>query len=162
MKKTFTSKGLMVLTIVAVIGFGTYAFAGWGMGYDHHGPGWHHGGYGYPGTGNMMGNLSDEEIQKMDAQREAFFNSTEDLRQNVYEKELALQSEFAREKPDTKKAASLQKDISELQAQIDQKRIDHMVEMKKINPNAGRRYTDRGGMGTVINDGRSRKGTRYD
>ena len=162
MKKTLTGKGLIVLTIVAVIGFGTYAFAGWGMGYDHHGPGWHHGGYGSPGTGNMMGNLSDVEIQKMDAQREAFFKSTEDLRQKVYEKELALQSEFAREKPDTKKAASLQKDISELQAQIDQKRIDHMVEMKKINPNAGRRYTDRGGMGTVINDGRSRKGTRYD
>jgi Spy/CpxP family protein refolding chaperone len=147
MKKTLTGKGLIILTIVAVIGFGTYAFAGWGMGYDHHGPGWHHGGYGYPGTGNMMGNLSDEEIQKMDAQREAFFKSTEDLRQKVYEKELALQSEFAREKPDTKKAASLQKDISELQAQIDQKRIDHIVEMKKINPNAGRRYTDRGGMG---------------
>jgi len=152
MKKSITSTAFIVLSVLAIVGLGANAFADWGMGYgqrgwDHRGPGMYQGGSGGPGYGHMKGNLSDDEIQQMDEQREAFFKTTEDLRQKSYEKELALQSEFAKEKPDAKKAATLQKEISEIQAQIDQKRIGHMVEMRKINPNAGRRYTGRGGMG---------------
>ena len=40
-------------------------------------------------------------------------------------------------------AAALQKEISDLQAQIDQKRLTHILEMKKIDPN----FTDGRGMG---------------
>ena len=44
MSKYMTRKMMMVLSIFAVVGFGTYAFAGWGMddgryGRGHHGPG---------------------------------------------------------------------------------------------------------------------------
>ncbi|MBU0988553.1 MAG: hypothetical protein KKH68_14980 [Proteobacteria bacterium] len=53
-----------------------------------------------------------------------------------------------------KTASSLQNDISKLQAQLDQKRIDHMVEMRKINPNAGRGFMGRGGMGYGNGQGR--------
>ena len=151
--RSITSKIFIVLTVFTVVGFGAYAFADRGMGsgmrggWGHHGPGWHHGDYGSPGYRYMMGDLSDEEIQKMDQQREAFFKGTEDLRQQIYEKRLALESEFAKKNPDAKNAASLQKDISELQAQIDQKRIDHIIEMRKINPNAGRGFRGYGRMG---------------
>jgi Spy/CpxP family protein refolding chaperone len=55
-----------------------------------------------------------------------------------------MQSELAKAEPDAAKASGLQKEISELQAQLDQKRIDHMVEMRKVAPNAGRGYM-RGG-----------------
>jgi len=153
MKKGTKNKALMIITFVAVIGFGAYAFADWGMGpgmmggWGHHGPGWHRDGYGSFGYGNRMGNLSDDEIQQMNTQREAFLKATEDLRQKTYEKELALQSEFAKENPDAKKAAKIQKEISELRAQLDQKRIDHMIEMRNINPNAGRGFMGRSGMG---------------
>lgn len=153
--KRFASKILVVLTVFTVMGFGGYAFAGGGMMYDRHHAGWDRpgsewqdGGYGCPGYGGyMMGNLSDEDIQKMDEQREAFFKSTEDLRQNIYQKSLALESEFAKKNPDAKNAANLQKEISDLRAQIDQKRVAHMIEMKKINPGLGSGYMGPGMMG---------------
>ena len=152
MKKILTSKSLMVLTIIAVLGFGAYAFADWGMGpgmmggWGNYGPGWHRGGNGYNGYGNMMGNLSDDEIQEMDSLRKKFFKATEDLRQELYAKQLELRSELAKENPDSKRASSLQNDTSKLQARLDQMRIDHMVEMKKINPNTGRGFMSRSGM----------------
>ena len=40
-------------------------------------------------------------------------------------------------------ATALQKEVSDLQAQIDQKRVTHILEMKKIDPN----FTDGRGMG---------------
>jgi hypothetical protein len=95
----------------------------------------------------MMGNFSDDEIQEMNSQRNTFFKATEDLRQDLYAKQLELRSELAKENPDPKRASNIQNDISKLQAQLDQKRIDHMVEMRKINPNTGRGFMGRGGMG---------------
>ena len=50
--------------------------------------------------------------------------------------------------PDVKKAQELQKEISNLEATIDQKRIDHMIKMKKINPHAGRGYGSGRGRGS--------------
>jgi zinc resistance-associated protein len=141
-------KIFVVLMVFSIVGFGGYAFAGqetYGSpygGWGHHGPGWHHGEYGY-----MMGNLSAEEIQKMDVQREAFFKSTEDLRQQLHQKRLALESEFAKKNPDAKNAVNLQKEISDLKAQIDQKRIEYLLEMKKINPNSGTEWMGSGRMG---------------
>ena len=38
------------------------------------------------------------------------------------------------------KASDIQKDISKIEAELDQKRLDHVIKMKKINPNAGRGY----------------------
>ena len=152
--KRIASKILAVLTVFTVMGFGVYAFADGEMGYGRHHAGWNHhgsewkdGGYGCRGYGYMAGNLSDEQIQKMDEQREAFFKSTEDLRQNIYQKSLALESEFAKKNPDAKIAANLQKEISDLRAQIDQKRIAHMIEMKKINPGLGAGFMGPGMMG---------------
>ena len=152
--RNVTSKLLVVLTVFAVVGFGVYAFADGGMGYgknrggwDHHGPGWRQGGSGCPGYGGyMMGDLSDEEIQKMDQQRKAFYNANKDSKQNIYQKRLELESEFAKKTPDAKKAAGIQKEISDLQARIDQNRVDHIIEMKKIDPDAGRGFRGNGPM----------------
>jgi hypothetical protein len=152
--RNITSKLLVVLTVFAVVGFGVYAFADGGMGYgqhrggwDHHGPGWRQGGSGYPGYGGYMrGDLSDEEVQEMDQQRKVFHSANKDLKQNVYQKRLELESEFAKKTPDAKKAAGIQKEISDLQARMDQNRVDHMIEMKKINPDAGRGFRGNGPM----------------
>jgi len=143
-----TSKLLVVLTVFAVVGFGVYAFADGGMGYgqhrgekDYHGPGWRHGGSGCPGYGGYMrGDLSDEEIQKMDQQRKVFHKANKELKQDVYQKQLELESEFAKKTPDAKKAANIQKEISDLQARIDQNRVVHIIEMKKIDPDVGRGF----------------------
>jgi zinc resistance-associated protein len=148
------NKILVVLMVFSIMGFGGYAFAaqetGYGpnyRGWGYYGHGWHHGEDRYPGYGYMMGNLSEKEIQQMDAQREAFFKSTEDLRQKIYQKRLALESEFAKKNPDVKNAENLQKEISDLKAKIDQKRIEYLLNIKKINPNFGTGWMRPGRMG---------------
>jgi hypothetical protein len=104
------------------------------MGYGHHKP-MHHGwGHGY------MENLSDDEIKTLQNERNAFFEATQDLRQETYQKNLELRSELAKKDPDAKKAAKLQKEISKLEANFDQKRLDHQMKMRKISPKAGRGY----------------------
>jgi Spy/CpxP family protein refolding chaperone len=139
---------LVILAIVAVVALSVTAYAGRGMGYGPGGgqcQGMRGGGYG-PGSGNMMGNLTEDEVKKINEERDAFFKSTEDLRQDIYAKEMELNSELAKKNIDAGKAANLQKEISELESKFDQKRLDHMIKMKKINPNLAKGFGMRGGM----------------
>lgn len=147
MKHFNVTKILMTLGVIALIGIAVNAFAGWGRGW-HHGPGWHRGGWGMGGPGYGY-NLNDDEIKALEQERRAFFNETEALRQDLYAKDLELRSELAKESVDAKKAAQLQKEISRLESEIDQKRIDHMIKMRKLTPNAGRvqGYMGGGAMG---------------
>ncbi len=147
------SKIFMILAVVGVLGFGINAFANMGMGqgygpsrWGNHGSGWNHMGSGGPGYGHMMGDLNDDDFKKMDEERRDFFKETETLRQEVYQKELALESELAKKNPDVLKAVSLQKEVSGFKAQLDQKRIEHMIRIRGILPDAGSRYMGRGHM----------------
>lgn len=146
------AKGIIVLAVVAIFGIATLSFAGWGRGYGHMmGPGWGHmGGYGY-GPGGYSGNLSNEEIEKLDKQRSEYFKATENTRQKLYEKELALRSELAKENPDTSKASNLQGEISKLQSDLDQKRLDYEIQARKTSPNYDRGR--RGGYGPMMGYG---------
>jgi len=149
-KKT---RGIIVLTVVAIFGITTLAFADWGHGYGHmmgdgdRGMGYHHrDGYG-SGQGGYYSNLSEAEIAKLDQQRSEFFKATENIRQKLYENELALRSELAKENPDTSKASSLQSEISRLQSDLDQKRLDFEIQARKSVPNydrGSRGYGSRG------------------
>ncbi len=115
---------------IAIIGVANSAFAYRGMGWGPHGQGrCDRNGYGY----NQQ--LTQEEYQQLQAQREAFFKDTEKLRSDMFEKQRALRDELAKETPDAAKASKVQKELSDLNAQFDQKRIEHMITMKKLNPN---------------------------
>lgn len=142
------SKMVMLVTIAAILGIGAYAFADWG-GYGMGGWGQHHGGYhmgwGGPGYGDKS-DLSEEDYEKLDDQMQTFYKETESIRQKIYEKELALRSELAKENPDAKKATDLQKELSGLESEFNQKRIDHMLALRKDNPNFNRGFMGRGGM----------------
>ena len=139
------SKKLIIgLTVAAVIGIGTYAFGhmGGGDGYYgrmHGGPMMHQGYYGEPGN-DYRTDLKDEDIKALDEERIAFLKATDSVRQNLYSKELELRSELYKENPDVSKAGALQKEISELESELDQKRLDHMIKIRKLNPNAGRGF----------------------
>ena len=129
---------IITVASIALVGLTINAFAhggmSWGGGWGHHDQGWHHrGDYGQRYDDQM----SKEEYKQWEQKREAFFTETQDLRANLYEKERELQNELTRSEPDAAKASGLQKEISELQSKLDQKRIDHMIEMRKLNPNAG-------------------------
>ena len=142
-------KAVTVLTIAGIVGFAATSFAGWGRGGGGNcwGPGSGWGQRGVAPSGDQ-GNLSDEQITRLDRERQAFFEETRDLRENLYQKELELRSELAKEDPDAQKAAGLQAEMSDLTAQLDQKRIDHRIKMQKDNPEffAGRGY-GKGGRG---------------
>ncbi|MBC2710524.1 MAG: periplasmic heavy metal sensor [Desulfosarcina sp.] len=84
----------------------------------------------------------------MDTERRAFFDATKQERQDLYAKKLELRAEMAKSGPDMKKASALQKEVSELRSNLDQKRLDHIMAMRKINPDAGRGFFMEGrGMG---------------
>jgi zinc resistance-associated protein len=136
------AKGILILMVVAIFGITTLAFAGWGRGYGHMmGPGgWGagmHSGYGY-GQEGYYGNLSADEIAKIDQQRAEFFKATEDIRQNLYAKELELRNELAKGNPDNSKASKLQSDIAKLQSNLDQKRLDYEIQARKSAPSYNR------------------------
>ncbi len=138
MKPGYLNKTFIVLTVVAVFGFGTNAFALRGAGcppegYINQGQGQNR----FCGNNCYINKLSKEQIQKIHEQRKTFFNATEDLRQKIYEKETELTSVLAKKEPDAKKAKAIQKDISDLKSKLHQKKIDHIVKMKKINPYCG-------------------------
>ena len=142
-------KAVTVLAIAGIVGFAATSFAGWGRGGSGscwgQGSGWGQRGYAPSGS---PANLNDEQIVRLDKERQAFFEETRNLRENLYQKELELRSELAKEDPDSQKAAGLQAEISDLTAQLDQKRIEHRIKMKKENPEffAGRGY-GKGGRG---------------
>jgi Spy/CpxP family protein refolding chaperone len=125
---------IILIAVATIFGISAYAFAdkgGYGMGYH---VGWGGPVFGGPGYG-YKSDLSEEDYKKFDNQMQTFYKETEPIRQKIYEKELALRSELAKENPDAKKATDLQKELSELESEFNQKRIDHMLALRKTNPN---------------------------
>jgi len=90
--------------------------------------------------------LTQKEFESLEMEREAFMKDTRKLRENIHDKRVDLRRELAGENPDAKKAGNLQKEISGLRAELDQKKIGHLVKMRKIAPSAGRGW--RGGYGS--------------
>jgi zinc resistance-associated protein len=143
----FTPRNVIItIALIAVLGIGINAFAhggmGWGGGWGHHRGGMNYQGGYDNGSDDQM---SPEAYKQFEQKREAFFNETQDIRTSLFEKERDLQNELAKEEPDVAQASQLQQEISDLQSQFDQKRIEHMVEMRKLNPNAGRGFKSGGG-----------------
>jgi Spy/CpxP family protein refolding chaperone len=146
-------KIIVVVAIFGVVGYAATSFAGrgrgWGGGGGYcwgQGGGWGQRGSAAPG---YQGNLNDQDIDKLSKQRQAFFEDTRELRENLYQKELELRSELAKQDPDVNKAVALQKEVSELEGQLSQKRIEQRLKMQKENPDlfAGRGYGRGGGYG---------------
>jgi zinc resistance-associated protein len=152
MKTNKLRTALVSLVAVSVIAVGATAFAGKKMGnpgddreYGDCGRQNRRGGCTY---GQMNADLTPEQREQMETERQAFFDATKNDRQDLYAKRLELRAEMAKSKPDLNKASALQKEVSELQASLDQKHLGHIMAMRKINPDAGRGYMMEGrGMG---------------
>ncbi|UCD82254.1 MAG: periplasmic heavy metal sensor [Desulfobacterales bacterium] len=133
---------LPLLAVIFILGSEPLAFAHRDKGYGypgmmHYGQGPHHRGYGGPGYG-MFGDLTEDQIRKLDEERAAFWEATKDLRQQIYQKRLELASELAKQNPDAVAAATIQQQISDLMAQLAQKHLEHFLRVQKIDPDAGR------------------------
>ena len=131
MNFSMSGKILLIIAIAALLGGGTHAFADWGTGGGHRGAGWQRGWAG--GTG-CQGKWNADDLNRINRQRQAFFEQTRSLRENLFQKKLELRSELAKQNPDTSRAASLQKEISDLRSRMDQKRLEHRIQMRGENP----------------------------
>ena len=92
-----------------------------------------------PMTG-ATANLSEEDAQKLKAAGERYMTETADLRQAIYEKSAALNAELAKKSPDAAAAMAIQKEISEIQGKLDQKKLEHIIEMKGVVPGCERYF----------------------
>lgn len=167
MKTRTLRMSLITATVIALVGMAGIAVAGPGYGRYHMGwagddgppadcPRW--GGNGSAGYGRGYGansDLDDAQVKQLQEKREAFYNDTADLRQEITQKRLEMKAEFAKKSPDASKLSSLQKELSALEGTFDQKRLDHRIDMQKTFPDAGAGYgrgygrgmTDQGGYG---------------
>jgi len=151
MKHVNTKIGLIIA--VLTIGIFTVAMAhdGNGTAYRGHmmGPGMMGYGMGYHGHmmdngyGHMMGNnyqgygnLSSEDAAKYQDLQKQFLNETENLRNTIQEMQLALNQEFESTSPNASKAVELQNEISKLESELDQKAVEHQLELKQTFPDA--------------------------
>lgn len=146
MKTKRNSKTLIITAIVLMVG-ASIAFAHGGYGrYGGHMKGYEGGqmmGPGYDNRGRGPGpgygaDLSDEEIAKLDAARDKFFEETRSLRNQIEEKRLALRSEMVNEDPDSDKVAQLQSELSKAESEFDQIAVQHRLEMRKLFPENAR------------------------
>jgi Spy/CpxP family protein refolding chaperone len=138
-------KIMVVVAVIGIVGFAATSFAGWGRGWGGGGSCWDQGGrWGQRASKapGYQGNLSDQDIDNLNHQRQAFFEDSRELREKLYQKELELRGEMSKPEPDAGKAVALQKEVSELKGQLDLKRIEQRIKMKKENPDffAGRGY----------------------
>jgi zinc resistance-associated protein len=117
------------------------------------GPGWGRGGHMMYDWGNGPGNspyygrgyesLTPEQQEQLNTVHKKFYDETNQIRNELWTKRAELNEAINTASPDAEKARAIQKEISDLRAQLDQKRIDLALEEHKINPDAagyGRGY----------------------
>ena len=161
--KSMMRKAAFVV-FLAVIGAAPMAFAGDGYGGPGYGGhmmgGYGHGGnmMGYggqmmgPGYGGHMGwqgdrddvGLSQEQAEQLEKARESFFRANRGLRDEIYDKSAQIRSELSKQDPDRGRLSDLQKELSQLESQFDQKRLDYQLEIRKIAPEVGERFAGGG------------------
>ena len=138
MKKTKTLKTILMAATLLVTG-ATVALARGGYGCDNHYDGNWHGRHMMnsqreTGCESFHNNLSKEEAAKVDAERDRFFNETRTLRRDIDDKAYELHKSINSDDPDAAKISALQKELSKLKADFDQKRVQHRLAMRKILP----------------------------
>ncbi|MCF8053041.1 MAG: periplasmic heavy metal sensor [Desulfobacterales bacterium] len=160
------AKKLSVMAFIVTLGVVGLAFAHGG--FDGYGFGGHMMGPGYgmmgPGYGpHMMGpdtmgyghprgwrgdsdnlELSRQQADKLESAQESFYRDTRDLRSQIYDKNAQIQEELAKQNPDRGKIMDLQKSVSKLESELDQKQIDFQLEARKIAPELGEGFVGRG------------------
>ncbi len=153
MKKT----AIMIVSVM-LIGLMTYpVFAGgggWGGG--RHMKGYHNG----PCYNWNAGNFSEEQRSQLDGLDKEFYNSTAELRIRIRTKIAELNSALAGTDLDLENLKGLQKEISDLRAEMAQKRLNYRVEVREIAPEAAA-YAGGYGPGSGWGKGRHHRGAGY-
>jgi Spy/CpxP family protein refolding chaperone len=86
--------------------------------------------------GRAASDLTAEQREQIKKLHEKFREDNADTRKQLMTKHFDLKTALNADKPDVDKAKAIQKEISDLNAKLAQKRIDLYQEIRKINPNA--------------------------
>lgn len=121
-----------ILSALLIVPAAVWAFGAWGghmMDWDN-GPGY----YGSNGNGNY--GLSEEQQGKLADLNRKFYDETQELRSKLWSKTAELNALLAQKNPDPAEVSRLQKEISGLRAQLDEKATQNQLEARKIAPDA--------------------------
>ena len=158
MKRSKATIGIWAFGLVLAITAVAFAHGGYGrhMGdYGGHmmGPGYggrHMMDYG-PGAGRGMrgsggwGTLSEEDTAKIYTVTDEFYKETRELREKISDARIALGKEMNNDQPDESKVVELQKQVSKLEAEFDQKSVAHQLKVNKLIPEKSQSRGFRGG-----------------
>jgi len=140
MKRLGTVLGITLL--VAALAVPVFAWGpGWGRG--HHMMGYWDRDPGYSGQYDRgYGDLNEEQTNKLDQLDRKFYSETADLGDKIWSKSAELDTLLNSADPDLEKARALQKEINDLRAKLDEKRLNYELEARKVNPDTqfGRGY----------------------
>jgi zinc resistance-associated protein len=114
-------------------GWGHHMMGYWGSDPDH-------------GRGDY-GNLTSEQKTKLDTLDQTYYEETRELRNQIWTKSRELDVTLNSSSPDLDKAKTLQKEISELRAKLDEKTLTYGLEARKIVPDQQLGYAYSGGYG---------------
>ena len=109
-----------------------------------HGPRWNQGHHmrGYWGNdrgsycdyGKGFTDLSKEEQRQLKDLDSKFYNETDRLRYEIRSKSAELNSYLSSTNPDSQKLKALQRELSDLRSEMDEKRLAYELEARKILP----------------------------
>ena len=129
MRKILMTLG--ILFMVGILAAPVFAHR-WGWGGED-GPS---GGPGYGPCYLEGGNVTESQQMELDKLYESFVKDTDKLREEIWNKSSELDTLLDSTNPDANKVKILQKEISNLQAKMADKRVDYELQARKIAPDA--------------------------
>ena len=80
--------------------------------------------------------LTGEKKSVAEKEISAFLEATDNIRKNICDTKRELINEMSKKQPGKKTALKLQKKLSKLKAKLDKKQIEHLINLKTINPDS--------------------------
>ena len=149
-KSIIIISSLLMVALVAgsVLAWGPGRGMGMGMGFNQDCPRY--------GGQNAWADLSQDQRDQLSALRQKFIDETYELRSAKFQKQQEIRMLMETSNPDRAKLDRLSQEITDLQKQVRDKRIDFQLSAKKISPELGMgagfgqghgRWSKRGGQG---------------
>jgi len=127
------------LLMVALVAGNSFAYGqgqGKGQGKGQKGSGFNQDCQGYKGQ-NIWNNLSQEQRDEVNVLRQTFIDETYEMRSAKFQKKQQIRMLMETSNPDRAELGKLSQEISDLQKQIRDKKIDFLLAARKISPELG-------------------------
>lgn len=123
-KKGMVVCGIVVLVLCSLPAFAHGPFSGRGTGECLYG-----------GQGLEVSLTAGQQAELREL-RQGFADQTRELREGLQARRLEMRTLMASSSPDAKELKRVQKEMNNLRAQLDDARIDHVLKVKEIDPQA--------------------------